>query len=352
MAAKTANAQDEIRVATFAAPLSRDGPGLLLRDVAKGDDPQIAAVGAIIDTVAPDILLLTDFDHDAELVALRAFNARLARPFDHVFALPGNAGLATGVDMDGNGRLGEPRDAQGYGRFLGDGGLALLSRFPVIEDEVRDFTDLIWSDLPGAAMPVTRAGGPFPSSGAQAMARLSSTGHWVVPLRIAGDRTLTLLAYSATPPVFDGPEDRNGLRNRDELRFWLRLLAGDLGPVPDDPVVLLGNTNLDPADGDGFRQAMAELLAHPQLQDPRPRSAGGAANPSPGHSGDPALDTADWTEDGPGNLRVSYVLPDRDLTVADTGVFWPAPDDPKAALLGLDGLAAGPHRLVWVDIVR
>jgi hypothetical protein len=346
-----ATAQERIRVATFAAPLSRDGPGLLLRDIGKGDDPQIAAVQAIIDTVAPNILLLTDFDHDAELVALRAFNDALARPFEHVFSLPGNAGLATGLDMDGNGRLGEPRDAQGYGRFLGDGGLALLTRFPVITGQMRDFTTLLWADLPGADMPVTEAG-PFPSPEAQAAARLSSTGHWVVPLRISEDKTLTLLAYSATPPVFDGPEDRNGLRNRDELRLWVQLLAGTLGPVPDDPLVLLGNTNLDPVDGDGHRDAMAGLLAHPRLQDPQPQSIGAASAPSPGHSGDPALDTADWREEGPGNLRVSYVLPSRDLGVAEAGVFWPAPDDPQAALLGEDGLAAGPHRLVWVDIIR
>jgi hypothetical protein len=66
--------------------------------------------------------------------------------------------------------------------------------------------------------------------------------------------------------------------------------------------------------------------------------------------GDPALDTADWSDDGPGNLRVSYILPSRDLNVTGVGVFWPAQNDPLAALLGSDGFAAGPHRLVWVDI--
>ena len=343
--------QDALRIATFAAPLSRDGPGLLLRDILDGDDPQVRATQRIVDAAAPDILLLTDFDHDRGLAALRAFNARLERPFAHVFTLAGNAGLATGLDMDGNGRLGEPRDAQGYGRFRGDGGLALLTRQPVLEGQVRDFTKLPWPDLPGAVLPET-ADGPFPSAEAQAAGRLSSTSHWVVPLRLEDGKTLTLLAYSATPPVFDGPEDRNGLRNRDELRLWVRLLAGDLGPVPEPPLVLLGNTNLDPADGDGFRAAMARMLDHPLLQDPKPASAGGAANPSPGHSGDPALDTADWDEAGPGNLRVSYVLPSRDLSVTGAAVFWPAPGSPQATLLGADGRAAGPHRLVWVDVRR
>ena len=70
------------------------------------------------------------------------------------------------------------------------------------------------------------------------------------------------------------------------------------------------------------------------------------------HRGDPALDTADWPDDGPGNLRVSYVLPSTTFTVTRAGVFWPAAGDPRAALLGGEGLAAGPHHLVWVDLRR
>ncbi len=31
-------------------------------------------------------------------------------------------------------------------------------------------------------------------------------------------------------------------------------------------------------------------------------------------------------------------------------IFRPVSDDPFAAMLGDDGFAAGPHRLVWVDI--
>ena len=56
---------DTVRIATFAAPLSRDGPGLLLRDILKAEDSQIIAIAAVIDHIAPDILLLTDFDFDA-----------------------------------------------------------------------------------------------------------------------------------------------------------------------------------------------------------------------------------------------------------------------------------------------
>ncbi len=324
---------DSYRIATFSAPLSRDGPGLLLRDIQRGEDPQIAAIADIVAHIAPDVLVLTDFDYDRDNMALRSFADLFDSAYPHVFALRPNAGLATGLDLDANGRLGDARDAQGYGRFAGDGGLAILSRAMIGADQVIDLSDMLWKDLPSATLP-SMNGTPFLSADAQDILRLSSTGHWVVPIMPADAPPFSLMVYAATPPVFDGPEDMNGLRNRDELRLWDGVLAGTYGPVPES-FVIAGNANLDPNGGAGFPGAMAAFLQNPQLQDPLPDQP-----------------TADWPEDGPGDLRVSYVLPSADWTVTDAGVFWPAPEDPDRALLGDDGLAAGAHRLVWVDIAR
>lgn len=304
-----------------------------MRDLQRTDDPQIAAIQAIITQVAPDVLVLTDFDYDLDGLALGAFADALALPFDHHFAVLPNAGLATGLDLDRNGRLGDARDAHGYGRFAGDGGMAILSRFPIDHQQIVDLSETLWKDLPGATLP-TVDGTPFLSEAAQDILRVSSTGHWVVPIAFPGGPPAAILAYSATPPVFDGPEDMNGLRNRDEMRLWQVLLDGWFGAAPES-FVIAGNANLDPQDGAGFSGAMASFLQDPRLQDPLPNQ-----------------DTAQWPEDGPGNLRVSYVLPSADWTIADAGVFWPAPDDPLRSLTGDDGLAAGPHHLVWVDIAR
>ncbi|WP_242500441.1 endonuclease/exonuclease/phosphatase family protein [Tropicimonas sp. IMCC6043] len=306
----------------------------------------------VIAEVNPDILMLTGFDFDAGLAALGAFADRLAAagaPYPHRFGLRPNTGMATGLDMDGNGRLGEPRDAQGYGRFAGQGGMALLSRFPIDTSGVRNLSALLWADLPGAELPLA-GGAPFPSPEAQAVQRLSTTGHWIVPIRWPGRRALSLLAFSATPPVFDGPEDRNGLRNADEIRLWLALLNGALEtPAPQAPYVILGNANLDPVDGEGRHGAADALLSDPRLQDPAPTSRGAAAASDPQHSGDPAHDTAEWrasAEGGPGNLRVDYVLPSADLEVAASGVHWPSDGDALATVR-----RASRHRLVWVDLV-
>ena len=342
---------ETLRVATFAAPLTRDGPGLLLQDLLGQDDPQIAATLAAIHVAAPDILVLTQFDHDADLAALSAFADRLAAggtALPHLFSARPNSGMATALDLDGDGTAGQPRDAQGYGRFAGAGGIAVLARWPIDTGAIRDFSALLWRELPGASLPVSD-GLPFPSEEAQEVQRLSSTAHWVVPVEAPGG-LIELLVWSATPPVFDGPEDRNGLRNRDELRLWTALLDGALGVAPGPHFVIAGNSNLDPSDGDGFTAAMAAFLADPRITDPVPQGEGGRAAADPDHLGDPATDNADW--DGPGNLRVSYVLPAAAWKVTDAGVLWPAADDPSAPLTPQDLAAAGPHRLVWAEISR
>ena len=344
---------DSLRVATWNAALGRRGPGLLLRDILRGEDAQIAAALEVILAARADVLLLTAVDWDHDLVALGALADRLeaaGQPYPHRFAFRPNTGMRTGLDHTGDGRTGTADDAQGYGAFAGARGMALLSRLPVAQDEARDFSAFLWRDLPGALIP-ERDGRPFPSEEVLAIQRLSTTGHWDVPLVLPGGGRLHVLAWHATPPLFGGAEDRNLRRNHDETRFWTLFLDGALPFAPPEaPFVLMGDANLDPWDGDGMGAAMQALLAHPALQDPEPRSAGAVAAQGPldaDHRGDPALDTTLW--DGPrlpGNLRVDYVLPSRELRVLDAGVLWPLPDEPLA-----DAVAtASRHRLVWVDI--
>jgi hypothetical protein len=328
---------ETIRLAVYHTELGRDGPGKLLRDIRSGENAQVDAVAAVIAAARPDAILLLGVDHDLNLTAAAALADRLAAAgvdLPHRFAPRPNSGLPTGLDLDGDGRRGGARDAQGYGRFAGAGGMLLLSRLKIRSAEARDFTAFLWADLPGA----------IPPPGTPAVQRLSSTGHWEVPLDLPGGGTLRLLAWHATPPVFDGPEDRNGRRNHDEAAFWLRLIEGSLPwPAPEAPFVLLGGSNLDPADGEGRRAALAGLLAHPRLQDPGPR----ATNPrqEPGHRGDPTIDTALFGA-GTGGLRTEVILPSADLAVTASGVLWPPEDDPLAATVAL----ASRHRLVWVDL--
>ena len=74
----------------------------------------------------------------------------------------------------------------------------------------------------------------------------------------------------------------------------------------------------------------------------------GGANAS--HRGDPALDTADFSDRAPGNLRVDYALPSTGLGVVRAGVFWPVQADPLSRLTGTFPFPTSDHRPVWVDL--
>ena len=339
-----AAAAEPWRFATFNADLSRDGPGLLYRDALEGED-DVADAAARIAAAAPDVLAMQGLDWDAEGLAIGALGAALeaaGHPMPFVHAGPTNRGVPATQDgdLDGDGRTFEGDDMHGWARYSGQDGMAILSRFPL--GEVADLSRLLWSDLPNAR----RAGadGSDLLEGPYAGLRLSTTAHWAVPVELPGGR-ITVAAHHATPPVFDGAEDRNGRRAADEAALWGAWLDGALAevpggaPAPEGPVVLLMGANVDPEDGDGLGAAMQALLDRPDLIDPAPR---GPARPAvaDGHSGDPALDTVDWPDppEGPGDLRVDYAIPSADLRVVASGVEWPA-----------EG-AASRHGIVWVDV--
>jgi hypothetical protein len=306
---------DTVRVATWAPDLTRRGPGLLLRDLMSGTDPQIKAAISVIVQAQPDILLLTGVDHDHDLLALRALVDHLAKAghgFDHLLAPAQNSGRMTALDLDGDGQLGTPEDAQGYGRFSGARAMALLSRYPVAL--TRDLTDVLWADLPGGRMPDT-------APEVRPVQRLSSTGHWLVRADLPGG-ALHLALWSATPPLF-GTGSRNRDRNHDETALWLSLLNQDKA-LPA-PFVIMGLANTDPAAGAGDKAALGALLGHP------------AIGPAPS---DPTFRGRDT------RLRLSYLLPSADLTMIASGTVSPA-----SGLVPPDLVEqASRHWLVWADL--
>lgn len=320
-------AQTPVRLALWHTGLGRDGPGLLLRDIRRGEADVLAVRDALV-ALAPDAVILLDIDFDRDGLALAALAQSLA---DGGHAMPirlaprPNTGMATDLDLDGDGRRGTPDDAQGWGPFAGAGGIALLSRLPLVEGSLTDHSARLWRDVPDARLPMVE-GRPFPGPEVWAVQRLSTTGHWEITLTTPLG-PLTLWTWHAGPPAFGGPHGRNRARNRDETAFWLHRLNGVFGPL-SDRFVLVGGANLDARGGDGDRAVMAELLAHPALQDPAPRAP-------PPLGGEASTATAFWP-DGPGALRVDYLLPSADLRVVESGLVWPP--------------AGGRHALLWVDL--
>ena len=365
-----------LRVATYNTSLYSDEAGGLIRQL-EGDDTHAAQIAAVLQRVRPDIVLLNEFDYDDAERAATLFQQRylaVAQPgggealhYPYRYLAPVNTGVPSGLDLDGNGEVGgegrdRGNDAWGYGLHPGQYGMLVLSRYPIDSAQARTFQQLKWSAMPDARAPQNPATGEawYPPP-VWSQLRLSSKSHWDLPITTP-QGTVHLLAAHPTPPVFDGLEDRNGLRNADEIRLWSDYIdvAGDRdwlcddrgrcgGLAPDARFVIVGDYNADPVDGDSAPAAIAQLLEHARVDASFvPRSAGApvrAAERGIARRGDPASHTGDFGPKG-GTLRLDYVLPSKGLRVTDGGVFWPA-----AGAAGSDSAEASDHHLVWLDLV-
>ncbi|HET7328076.1 MAG TPA: endonuclease/exonuclease/phosphatase family protein [Nocardioidaceae bacterium] len=371
--------REPVRFATFNASLNRSEEGELVADLSTRDDEQAATVAEIVQRVRPDVLLINEFDYAEGAIDLFRENylevphsGAAPIEYPYAFVAPSNTGIPSGHDLNNDGTVGGPDDAYGFGFFPGQYGMAVLSKYPIDTEHVRTFQKFKWADMPGAMLPddpTTPEPADWYSDEELEDVRLSSKSHWDVPLQI-GSKTVHFLVSHPTPPVFDGPEDRNGKRNYDEIRFWADYVApgprgsyiyddsGEYGGLsPRSLFVIAGDQNSDPLDGDSVPGAVQQLLDHPRIVDPLPTSAGaveasrlqGGANDS--HRSAPRYDTADFSDvPGPGNLRADYVLPSKPLRPVDAGVFWPVLADPLSRLTGVFPFPSSDHRLVWVDL--
>lgn len=376
------------RFATFNASLNRSAAGQLVADLSATPAADAAQelrrqqarnVAEVIQRTRPDVLLVNEFDYVDGNVAADLFrqnylqvghNGAAPIHYPYVYVAPSNTGIPSGFDLDNNGTVGGGNDAFGFGVFPGQFGMAVFSRFPIDTRKVRTFQQFRWADMPGNLIPPG-----FYSDEERAVLRLSSKSHWDVPVRVRGEVVHFLVSHP-TPPVFDGPEDRNGRRNHDEIRFWADYVdPRSSGYVYDDAgrtgglekgerFVIAGDQNADPLDGDSVAGAADLLLSNPRIDATKPpTSTGGLLAAQQGqanavHRADPRYDTADFADGAPGNLRVDYVLPSLGLPIAGSGVFWPAPGDPLSrltgtfdpALLPVGGFPTSDHRLVWLDV--
>ncbi|UVS76451.1 endonuclease/exonuclease/phosphatase family protein [Actinokineospora sp. UTMC 2448] len=361
---------EPVRFATYNASLNRAAAGQLVADLSTPDNPQAREIAEVVQRTRPDVLLINEFDHAPEAVDLfrrnyleRGQNGAAPIHYPHAFIAPSNTGVPSGFDLNRDGRTGTADDAFGFGFFPGQYGMLVLSKYPI--GPARTFQEFRWADMPGAMLPddpATAAPGDWYSPEILAEFRLSSKSHWDLPVRIGRD-TVHFLVSHPTPPVFDGPEDRNGARNHDEIRFWAdyvhpgrsRYIYDDSGRrgglKPGARFVVAGDQNSDEVDGDSVPGAIQQLLTAPRVTDVRPSSAGGveAAARQGGanltHLGDPRYDTGDFNDTAPGNLRADYVLPSRGLRPLGAGVFWPLPGSEHDRLND-----ATDHKLVWVDV--
>ena len=336
----------------------------------EADHQQIKNIAEIIQRVNPDIVLLNEFDNQENTKnnqhrSLKLFiehylnksqHGQTAIDFPYFYQGQVNTGINSGFDLDGNGKKGLlPGDGFGYGHFSCHLGMVLLSKYPINIANVRTFQHFKWRDMPNALQPIdANTAKPWFSTQAWNNMRLSSKSHWDIPVQVNG-QVVHILASHPTPPVFDGPEDRNGKRNHDEIRFWSDYVSTNKSAyIYDDkgskgglkrssPFVILGDLNASTVDGDALTAGISSLISHNQIQDTKPQSQG-AKQHSPNNV-NAKYHTAFW------RMRADYVLPSKmGFSIKGSGVFWPSENEETFRLIK-DRAASSDHRMVWVDLL-
>jgi len=360
---------DTIRFASYNVAMYGNNVDEILSQLETAEQQiKLRRLAAVIKKVRPDVLVLMEVDYDAEGKILDLFRQNLLSiPLDnfegidypYAYQIQTNTGLISEVDIDGNGTVSLPNDAYGFGNYEGQYASAILSKYPIDIANQRSFQKFLWKNMPDAALPQNSDGSSYYSEEVLEVFRLSSKNHIDLPLLISDEHTIHALISHPTPPVFDGDEDRNGKRNHDEIKLWSDYITGENylvddnggtgGLNNDESFMIFGDLNADPVDGDSYNNAISLLLEHPRVNQNVttgaliPSSNGGTEhNQSTGNIGDPAYDTSFF------GLRIDYVMPSADLTVVDSGVFWPSSNEEGSELV--QNNAASDHLLVWVDV--
>ncbi|MBB1407563.1 endonuclease/exonuclease/phosphatase family protein [Pseudoalteromonas sp. SG44-17] len=366
----SALAASSLRVATFNVSMDAtnyaendkdvDPNGLV--NALQTNHPQIKNIAEIIQRIRPDILLLNEFDYVSKAQGIDYFkthylaksqNKQPAIDYPYSYVGPVNTGLKTPFDLDNDGQAtGIKGDAFGFGFFEGHYGMAVLSRYPIDFNKIRTLQTFKYKDMPNAKMPIDPTTGEnwYNNEEWQAL-RLSSKSFWDIPVTVKG-KTLHVIASHPTPPVFDGAEDRNGLRNHDEVRLIKDYIASADYLYDDHGVkgglaeksrfVIVGDLNAAP-EGDKKRPDTTDQLLKNSLINSQftPTSKGAKTTYSEKYA---AAYTAYW------QARADYVLPSTyGIEVHDGGVFWPTKSSELYRLIK-DRNASSDHRMVWLDI--
>lgn len=370
-AAAAAGEPVTVRVAAWRLPDVRTS------ELVSGETPRVKLIAQAIQRMRPNVLVLTGLAHDeagapgvtgdsggrnaARLAEsyLSVPQAEGLAPIRYVAFMPKtNSGQASGLDLDGSGRVetrwvddptaaqfsGYSGDAWGPGRYPGERGVAVLvdARLLVKEAAARTFRLFPWEYMPDSALP--EAGAEGVAAAVRGKLRLSSATHLDLPIMLPNGASVHLLVCSptevsaTTPPLV-------ARRQHDEVRFWADYVDGQAYIVDDDgsggglrgtdgderpSFVILGPLGSQPEDGASFRNPIeATLLASARINStvvPKAEGTGEATS-----------------RDG---RRLDYVLPSTDLGIVAAGVWTAAVTDASGAAVRVPG----ERFAVWMDL--
>ena len=356
-----------VRFATFNASLNRARRGPAASPTCRRPTtPRPATVAEIIQRVRPDVLLINEFDFDADGTALRLFQQQLPvrrrttaprrSATRYRFIAPSNTGIPSGFDLNnygtsigGPGRRLRLRRLPGpvrHGRLLAATRSTPTTSGPSSTSSGRTCRARC---CPTTRPPRRRPTGTPPRSWPSSRCRPRATG--TCRSRSAARPSTS---WSATPPrrCSTVPRTATARRNHDEIRLWAdyvtpgaerlhlrRRRQARRARARGAAFVIAGRPELRPArrrqhprlDPAAAGQPAGQHHRHPDQRRGRSEQAeaAGRGRTSPTES-DPRVRHRRLRRQlpGPGNLRADYVLPSSDLRIRNSGIFWPTVDDP------------------------
>ncbi len=355
--------EGDLRVATLHADLVAEGESAdaeqLVSPLASGNHVRARLIARTVQMNDPDVLVLTGVSYDEseriaeqmqQLYFAAGQNGQRGISFPHYFTAPTNSGQESGADLDGDGTIGGPEDALGYGEYPGQYGMIVFSKHPILADEARTFQRFLWRDLPENSMPEEY------SELEEAIVRLQETSMWDVPIEVSEDgEPLHIVASSIASKV---PSEADAARAEDIRRVLADYVSGRAWYLSDDdgrhggidplaPFVVAGTPT---AQVSAQPEDLSPLLDSPALQDPEPEAITEvplSTRPGSLEETDP---TATRYVPGEQDRRASFVLPQATLDVSAAGVFWPGPGEFGHSVVDPESGYSLQSRLVWTDL--
>ena len=371
---------------------------------------QIRNIAAIIQKNRPDVLLINEFNNDGmggnQTMELFQKNY-LAHPqslngpdggdmqepiiYPQIQSYATNTGLATGMDLNNNGKTTDPEDAFGFGYYHGHYAFGLMSKYEIDKKNTRTFQNFLWKDMkeedgqtpveiPKVVREKDDQGNPLPdnlklgndwfTNDEWEKLKLSSKNHVDVPIIVNGEPIHLLLSHP-TPPVFDTFSDTNLIRNKYEVMFWKHYIEnpnwiyddnGKRGGLDgaNQKFIIMGDLNADNLNSnnnENSRIGIKALASSPLVNSEFatgskiPTSNGGMNEKNNNQHQKPEARTSTF------GLRVDWTLPSKNLEIENSGVYWQAEGEPGRKLFNDKRIGQGwskwissDHRMVWVDL--
>lgn len=397
----------DIRFATYHVDMEYSDFNTALSETASGNVQRLQNVAEVIQIANADVLLLTGIsgadgsgNDGYRYSALNQFldsYVGVAQDADvkaveyrYVYMAQSNSGIPVleDIDRDGSAAGTLPGDAVGYGNYWGQKSFAILSKYQLDTNGVRNFRELKWSAVPGVTEPKDASGANWFTHDTWQQMPLLNSNFIDIPLSLPDGRKIQLMAtYLETPKEIDS-SDRGYQRNSAQLSFIADYLgegadhyivndktdSGQRTGGYDDsrPFVLLGNFYNDhegawavDAEGKpsyvGDSSAMRSLVNSSSLnrftgvnwEAPTTQAAVDYAKTTQSTHDMPEI----WTSlDG---IRSDYIMLERQLNYSGQGIVWEQVGGDNEALFYLrdgdgnlvnDADASSSHRLVWMDV--